>query len=108
MYIPNLKNDGHDTGVDYAGKWLSRRFGRILSNPAALKDVLFILTFDESGRSLKNHTYTVLLGANVKAGAKISAVTGHISLLKMIEDEFGLGNLGQLDKSVAPMVGLWK
>jgi phospholipase C len=107
MYIPNEKNDGHDTSVDYAGKWLSHEFGDILSNPAALKDVLFILTFDEGGHT-KNHIYTVLIGANVKAGTTSDQPLDHIALLKMIEDELGLGHLQQLDVKAPVVKGIWK
>jgi hypothetical protein len=108
MYIPNIKNDGHDTGVDYAGKWLGNTFGSILSNPAKLGDVLFIITFDESGLlSPKNQIYTVLLGANIKAGSENAQSINHPALLKMIEDEFGIGNLGREDLTAQVIKGIW-
>src|SRR5262245_25688821 len=28
LYVPDLNNDGHDTGVAFAGQWLARAFGR--------------------------------------------------------------------------------
>ncbi|MBC7539437.1 MAG: hypothetical protein H7281_11495 [Bacteriovorax sp.] len=109
MYIPNIKNDGHDTGVDYAGKWLGNTFGSILLNPANLGDVLFIITFDESGLlSPKNQIYTVLLGANVKAGSENAQLMSHPALLKMIEDEFGIGDLGREDLTAQVITGIWK
>jgi len=45
LYIPNLQNDGHDSGVDFAGKWFSSRFGKYLNNPQSLGETLFIITF---------------------------------------------------------------
>lgn len=108
MYIPNLRNDGHDTGLDFAGKWMTAQFGEIFSNPSALNDVLFIVTFDEDDRSESNHIYTVLLGSQIAAGAQITTPTGHPALLKMIEDEFGLSNLGRKDATAQPITGLWK
>lgn len=109
MYIPNIKNDGHDTGVDYAGKWLANTFGSLLSNPASLGDVLFIVTFDESGLlSTKNQIYTVLLGANIKAGSQNAQIVNHPTLLKMIEDEFGIGDLGREDLTAQTITGIWK
>jgi hypothetical protein len=108
MYIPNLKNDGHDTGVNFAGKWLSSHFGKILTQPNQLDDVLFIITFDESGGSSSNQIYTLLIGSNIKAGQANNQALSHYSLLKLIEDEFGLGNLGRNDKTATAIQGIWK
>ncbi|MGZ3787356.1 MAG: alkaline phosphatase family protein [Bacteriovorax sp.] len=109
MYIPNIKNDGHDTNVDYAGKWLGTTFGSLLSNPASLGDVLFIITFDESGLlAPRNQIYTVLLGANIRPGSLNAQAVNHPSLLKMIEDEFGIGNLGREDLTSPEITGIWK
>ena len=109
MYTPNIKNDGHDTGVDFAGKYLSSKFGSLLNNPSQLGDVLFIITFDESGYlSPKNQIYTVLLGANIKAGTQNNQAVSHPALLKMIEDEFGIGNLGREDATAPVITGIWK
>lgn len=109
MYIPNLKNDGHDTGVDFAGKWLSSKMGSLLENPDKLGDVLFVLTFDESQLfAAKNQVYTVLIGKNIKAGSVVTTATNHMSLLKLVEDEFGLGNLGRDDRTAGAITNIWK
>jgi hypothetical protein len=109
MYTPNIVNDGHDTNVDFAGKWLMSNFGAILSNPQQLGDVLFIITFDESGfLSLGNQIYTVLIGSNIKNGTENSQRLSHPALLKLIEDEYGIGNLGRDDALAAPIKGIWK
>ena len=109
MYIPNMDNDGHDTTIDFAGKWLTTRFGSILSNPAALGDVLFIVTYDESDlSSAKNEIYTVAIGAQIAAGSQNSQTLNHPALLKMIEDEFKIGNLGKDDLSAPIISGIWK
>ncbi|MGZ3745048.1 MAG: alkaline phosphatase family protein [Pseudobdellovibrionaceae bacterium] len=108
MYIPNLNNDGHDTGVEFAGKWLTKRFGSLLSQPSALGEVLFIITFDEGDRSPKNQIFTLLLGSHIQVGLKNTAALNHISILKMIEDEWALGNLGTQDQTAAPVQGIWK
>ena len=108
MFIPDLINDGHDSTVDYAGKWLTRTLGPILSEPDKMKDVLFVLTFDESDpKSRPNQIYTVFLGANVVKASVISQKVNHISILKMIEDEFGLGSMGRLDSTAAPIENIW-
>jgi hypothetical protein len=109
MYIPNLKNDGHDTNPDFAGQWLTSKFGTILDHPEKLGDVLFILTWDESAMfASKNQIYTVLIGANVVPGSQNSQTLNHPALLKMVEDELGLGNLGRLDASAPVITGIWK
>lgn len=109
MYIPNMKNDGHDTGVEYAGKWLGKNFGQLLSNPAKLGDVLFIITFDESGSSSKtNQIYTVMAGSKIRAGTQNAQAINHTALLKMVEDEFMIGNLGRDDAKAPVLEGLWK
>ncbi len=108
MYIPNLKNDGHNTSVDFAGKWLSSNFGSVLNNPAALGDTLFIITFDESEGTSPNQIYTVLLGSKIKPGSTSAQQLDHTSLLKMIEDEFQLGNLGRADAKAPVISGIWK
>ncbi len=109
MYIPNIKNDGHDTGVDFAGKWLTKKFGSILSNPSVLGDVLFIVTFDGSEKlSPKNQIFTVLLGTNIKKGSQNDQILSHPALLKLIEDEYGIGNLGREDLSSPVINGIWK
>lgn len=109
MYIPNMRNDGHNTSVDYAGKWLTKRFGSILSHPEKMGDVLFIITFDESSSSSQqNQIYSVLLGSHVVPGSQFSQPIGHAALLKMFEDELNLGNLGRDDSKATEITGIWK
>lgn len=108
MYVPDLKNDGHDTGIDYAGMWLTKKFGDILSRPEALKDTLFVITFDESDlQSKANQIYTVLIGKNIIKGSINRQRINHYSLLKMIEDELQLGNLGRYDASAPAIENIW-
>lgn len=108
MYIPNLKNDGHDTGVDFAGKWLAKTFGNLLAHPQDLGDVLFILTFDEGKKnSATNQIFTVIIGKKIKAGSINSQKLSHAGLLKLIEDEYGIGNLGRDDLKASMIEGLW-
>lgn len=108
MYIPNLKSDGHDTGVDVAGKWMTSHFGSIFSNPQAQQETLFIVTFDESGGSQVNQIFTVLIGANVVAGSVNKQALSHAALLKLVEDQFNLGNMGRDDSKAPAITGIWK
>jgi hypothetical protein len=108
MYIPNLKNDGHNTGVDFAGKWLSSTFGSLFKDPSTLGDTLFVITFDESEGSNTNQIYTLLIGSKINPGSSTAQLLNHTSLLKMIEDELGLGNLGRDDAKAPVITGIWK
>jgi hypothetical protein len=107
IYVPNLDNDGHDTGVDYAGKWLTKTFAPIFSNLQKYPDVVFGVTFDESSSFIGNHIYTVLLGASVKPGSVNKQKIGHPTFLKMFEDELRLGNLGQKDSTAESINDIW-
>ena len=109
MYLPNLRNDGHDTGVDFAGKYLTAKFGKLLSSPASLKDLLFVITFDESESSAPtNQVFTAIIGGSVIAGSKNNQSIDHTALLKLIEEEFSLGSLGQSDSRAPTLTGIWK
>lgn len=108
MYIPNLKNDGHDTGVDFAGKYLTKRFNQLLNSPQLQQDTLFVVTFDESGSGPTNQIYTVLIGSSVLAGVQNNQAISHTALLKLIEDEFQLGNLSKGDLTSPSLTGIWK
>lgn len=90
FYTPNLKNDAHDTNVQYTVKYLRDLVDTMRSNKAFIKDTLILITFVENGKSplrlkmipsnksltcldiyddtsygTNNDTYTVLLGDDV-------------------------------------------
>lgn len=109
LYIPNLDNDGHDTGVSYASKWFSGAFSSVFSDAETLKDTLFVITFDESDNFIgKNQVYTVLLGANVVPGTTVNGLTSHYSVLRTIEDAYSLQSLGRKDQTSSPISGIWR
>jgi hypothetical protein len=107
VYVPDLRNDGHDTGIDFAGRWLSKSLLPILRGPLS-KDLLLVVTFDESGSSRdENQIFSVLLGAGVRPGARSDTRYDHYSLLRTIEDRFQMGTLGKNDKTAEPIRGIW-
>ena len=108
LYVPNLNNDGHDTGAAYADNWLSTTFGPLLQDPKFTKDLLLIVTFDESESTGANHIFTVMVGDGVAPGSVSAQAYNHYSLLRTIEDEFGLGTLGLGDASATPITDIWK
>ena len=107
MYIPNLKNDGHDTGVAIGDKWFNQTFNSILHSPQFPKDLLVVVTFDE-GTTLNNQIYTLLFGANIAAGSKSTRANNFYSLLRTYEDSLGLGSLNKNDVSAQIIDDVWK
>jgi hypothetical protein len=107
IYSPNILDDGHDTGPAYASNWLQKNFDSKFSDEKFMKDLLVVITFDEaSGKG--NHIYTLLLGDSVKPGSVSTQFLTHINLLKTIEVEFNLGDLGRLDRNAESIQGVWQ
>ena len=108
LYIPDLNDDGHDTGVRFADKWLTKRFGPLLKDPRFMQNMLLIVTFDESHTPSPNLVYTALFGAHVKPGSQSATRLDHYSLLRTIELGLGLQDLGKLDLKAVPVTGIWQ
>lgn len=108
LYIPNLNNDGHDTGVSYADQWYSHRFTPYLSNAQFMQNTVVITTFDESSLfSFKNQIYTSIFGPAVKPGNNSQDLNLY-SLLALIEENWNLGNLGKHDATANPIRNIWR
>ena len=105
LVVPNMDNDGHDTGVDVAADWFNTNIVPFLKDKNAMKDTVVILTFDESAFFGKNQIYTAAFSPNLPTKKVISNQVSHISLLKWLEDEWSLGNLGREDATVAAIPG---
>ncbi len=102
FYVPNMKNDGHDTSVAYADKWYRKQFAGYLNDQQFMTNTILISTFDESGLRLKNQIYTSIVGPDVKPG-NYSETLNLYSLLRLVEDNWNLGNLGRED-ATAPSI----
>jgi hypothetical protein len=108
IYIPDLSNDGHDTGVSFADTYMSKKFGPLLQDQKFMNQMLFVVTFDEAGKSNNNQIYTALYGDAVVAGAKSTVAYTHYSILKTIETSWGLGSLNKKDASTSPISDVLK
>ena len=73
-----------------------------------MKDMLFVVTFDESRPFGGNRIYTVFYGDGVVAGSVSDRPWNHYSLLRTIEEAFGLGTLGLQDQRAEPVRGIWR
>eukprot|EP01120_Amphizonella_sp_Union-15-10_P012329 TRINITY_DN5453_c0_g2_i1.p1 TRINITY_DN5453_c0_g2~~TRINITY_DN5453_c0_g2_i1.p1 ORF type:complete len:307 (-),score=60.37 TRINITY_DN5453_c0_g2_i1:72-935(-) len=94
-YTPNIDNDGHDTGLDYAGRFLTSFMSQRLDKFP--NGTLIVITWDEDDYLDFNHIYTAVLGSMVVPGTKDDTPYTHYSLLRTVEDNFGLGSLGRND-----------
>ena len=100
FYTPNMFNDGHDTSLEVSSKWL-QGFIRGLDGTIAMHQrTLVVITWDEGGNR-DNRVLTLLLGNVVNPGRYSTPLT-HYSLLRTIEDNFGLSTVGAGDRHAAP------
>ena len=113
--------DGRPGGLVSADRWLSTWVPKILASPAYKKDGLLVVTFDESDTDEHDgapaaaccgegpgpnaplpgidgmgggRTGTVLLSPFLKPGTRNSSAYNHYSLLRTIENTFGVAPLG--------------
>jgi hypothetical protein len=102
--IPNMDHDIHDGTVKEADNWLKEKLGNYVKW-ADKHNSLLILTWDEDDMSAKNKIPTAIIGPMVKKGS-YNQKTNHYSLLRTIEDLYGLAPLGN-SKQAKP-IDIWK
>jgi hypothetical protein len=108
IYIPNQLNNGHDTGVEYADRWLGKKMLPMLEQKNLETDTLFVITFDEGTIFGDNKIYTVLFGAGIQPGSVSNHAYSHFSLLKTIEMIFDVPSLGLNDAKANFIDDVWK
>lgn len=112
FYSPNMNHDGHDTTVDVAGAWVRKLLDETF--PEKLRQgTLVVVTFDESGGNEDNRIFTLLLGDMVNDAAHqdpkaLAQRYDHYSVLRTIEDNFGLPPLAANDRAAEPIRDIWK
>ncbi|KAK9482650.1 phosphoesterase family-domain-containing protein [Lipomyces starkeyi] len=98
---PNMTNDGHDTGVTFAGKWALDFLLPLLGNGYFADDTLILLTFDENGtKAIGNRVFSILLGGAVPThlhGTTDDTFYTHYSCISTISRNWGLPSLGRND-----------
>lgn len=121
FYIPNLLNDGHnvtediyrpvtnniDMGPDTANLDNIEKFLRsFLGDDPLTKfppETLIVITFDEAYPYPFDYgIYTLLLGDFLQAGTTHTEPVNHYTLLRSIEENFGLGSLKRHDAMARP------
>jgi len=116
-YTPNLLHDGH-SAVDENGNVHSLSPGpESIANIATFLQTflgddpltrfppktLIVITFDEAFPYTEYDIYTLLIGDMLEAGTTRTEPYNLYSLLRTIEDNFGLGTLGRNDEAATPL-----
>jgi hypothetical protein len=112
FYSPNMNHDGHDTSVTVAAAWVSKFLDKTFTEKLR-KGTLVIITFDESDHNADNRIFTLFLGDMVKDVSQLDPKVldrryTHYSVLRTIEDNFGLEPLAAGDREAAPITDIWK
>jgi phosphatidylinositol-3-phosphatase len=101
----------HDGSHSISGgdAWLSENLPAILTAPACTRErCLLVLTWDEDNYQGRNQVLTVFAGSAAKTGYVSSTAYDHFSLLRTVEEIFGLGTLTKNDAAASPMTDMLK
>lgn len=107
LVVPNLMNDGHDSGLPGIENWVTQKLMPLLNNAQTLGSTLFIITFDESDTKSNNQIFTAAVGAGIRPGTVVSQALIHEDLLGLFQSEWNLDHLPK-QQSAKSIVGLWK
>ncbi|HEU4572996.1 MAG TPA: alkaline phosphatase family protein [Candidatus Limnocylindrales bacterium] len=96
LIVPNQVNDMHDGTVAQGDAFLAAFVPRITDSPAFANGLL-VITFDEgtSDSGGGGRVATILLSPRIAPGTQTSTAHDHYSLLRTIENAWGLGCLAQ-------------
>ena len=105
LVIPDQLNDMHDGSITRGDAWLAEKIGPY-AKWAMTHNSLLIVTWDEDDGSGDNRVATLLLGPMVSLGSSIQRIN-HYSILRTIEEMYGLPYLGE-SKHAQPVSGIWR
>jgi phosphatidylinositol-3-phosphatase len=105
---PNICHDMHSCSVADGDTWLSQVVPLILQSVAFTHNGLLFITFDEGETSasccndaLGGQVTTLVISPLVKKGFQSTILETHYSLLRTVEEVWGLPFLGEASKSTA-------
>ncbi len=103
--VPDLCNDMHDCAVGVGDRWLKRFIAPLLR----VKRTAVFIVFDEGTTSAGGGGLVPLIiaGTAARPRSRDARPTNHYSLLRTVEDAFGLRHLGSASRSRA-LTGIWK
>jgi hypothetical protein len=95
LIIPNQCHSAHDCKITQADTWLAGFAPKVLDSDAFKAGGLLVVTFDEGGGSDPGggHIATIVISPDVPAGFRADTPYDHYSLLRTVEDAWGLGCL---------------
>ena len=102
LIIPNMFNDMHSKACSTCGEvatgdaFLKAFVPEIIDSPAFANSVLFI-TWDEGGTDKHGggHIATIVVSPGMTPAARYAGLANHYSILRTIEDAWGMPYLGQ-------------
>jgi acid phosphatase len=98
--IPDVLDDMHDGTIAQGDAWVQKHLGAYVAW-AREHDSVLVVTWDENEGSPGNRIATMAVGDGIAAGTWTTRAN-HYSLLRTIEDTFGLPPLGNA-KSATPV-----
>lgn len=110
LVVPDLCHDMHDCSVATGDRWLRGLLPALLGAGRLADGVAFVIFDEGAATDLAGgggHIPALAVGPAVRAGARSSAPLGHYSLLRTIEDAWGLPRLGR-SASARPITGIWR
>ena len=92
---PNLCNNMHDCSTATGDAFLRKFVPTILDSPAWQQGGLLFITWDESEGTASNQVATLVISKAAAKGFQSAIAHDHYSLLRTIEDVWGLGCLNK-------------
>jgi len=94
-------DDNSSSGAD---AWLRDQLPAVLNSPACTQQrCLVVVTWDEDDYHHDNRVLTIFAGSAARQGVASGTRYTHYSLLRTIEDAFGVSPLNENDGSASPM-----
>jgi Phosphoesterase family. len=93
---PNLCNDMHDCSIAHGDAFIRDFLGSLVNGPTWSRDDVVFVTFDEASHGDKqNLVPLIVVSDKVRSGFRSTTPHTHYSLLRTIEESWGLPCLGQ-------------
>jgi len=103
---PDQCNNMHDCPISTGDDWLRTNLSTIFNSPAwTTQNSLLVITWDEDDEIAggSGNVATILVGPSVRRGLTSYASRNHYSLLRTIEDAWGLTTLTSNDGAASPL-----
>lgn len=113
LLVPNDCENGHDTcgtrdPVRQFDDFLAREVPKIEHSPAFGSDGTLVVTWDEGSDSDPKHVPMAVIGSRVKPGTYGGGRLTHYSLLRTLEDGFGISKHLAHAARARPISQVWK